>query len=155
MSRMPSRRHPPKGSIEAMSIDAADAAIIPLLTDDDVLERARSIVGTAVKRTLWVFLLDDENVQLPVLLPIDDYPGTPYGGNAERIAAGLAEVMEATPAVQVVFVWERHRAEATTEDERVWARELSLACAAADVRVRAQLISHARGVRWFPPDDFV
>lgn len=37
--------------------------------------------------------------------------------------------------------------------DREWARGLSEACRAAGLSVRAQLILHDGGVRWFAPDD--
>lgn len=57
-------------------------------------------------------------------------------------------------AARLIFVWERPGSAESTAADRDWARELSEACRAVGVVVRAQLILHDGGVRWFAPDDY-
>ena len=144
-----------RGTIAGMTISADQAQEHPLVSDDDVLERVDSLIGRACRRQFWLLFIDEDHVQLPVLLPLEDYPAAPYGGNAELLAARISELIEATGAAQVIVVWERRSGPATTEADRVWARELAAACADADVSIRAQLISHREGVRWFAADDYL
>jgi hypothetical protein len=99
--------------------------------------------------------LDRQFLQLPILIPIADYPLSPGEGVAELMAARILEVLESSGAAQVVLVWERRLSEEATAGDRAWASQLAAACASRDVAVRAQLISHKSGVRWFPPDDYV
>lgn len=138
-----------------MTINAEEAAALPLRSDADIERRVRALVGTACRRQLWLMFVDANDVQLPVLLPLADYPSAPYGGAAEELAEHIAQAVAAAGAAAIIMVWERWGPQASTEADRAWAREIALACAAEDVRVRAQLISHRSGVRWFSPDDYL
>lgn len=57
-------------------------------------------------------------------------------------------------AAKLVFVWERTGPAASTPADRAWARALGEACRTEGIEVRAQLILHDDGVRWFAPDDY-
>ncbi|GAA4846532.1 hypothetical protein GCM10023221_26450 [Luteimicrobium xylanilyticum] len=135
--------------------DALDLPDLPLTTDEDVTERVRDVVGCAARRQLWLFFLDADDCQLPVLLPIPDFPPSPDGGNAEQLAASLAALVEELDAAQVVVVWERRLDDRATTLDRAWATRLAEACRVAGVRLRGQLLSHRRGVRWLVPDELV
>ncbi|THG36134.1 hypothetical protein E6C70_00900 [Glaciibacter flavus] len=138
-----------------MTIEAEEAATIPLHSDAEIEQRVLALIGSANRRQVWLMFLDEADVQLPVIIPMADYPSAPYGGAAELFAARIAEVVEATDAAGLIVVWERWGGAESTEADRVWARELASACAAVEVSVRAQLISHRSGVRWFSPDDYL
>lgn len=135
--------------------DALDLPDLALATDADVTERVRAIVGRAARRQLWLFFLDADDHQLPVLLPIPDFPPSPDGGHAERLAGSLAALVEEVDAAQVVVVWERWLDDRATTLDRAWAARLAEACRAARVRLRGQLLSHRDGVRWLAPDELV
>ncbi|MFC8734072.1 hypothetical protein ACFT5B_16590 [Luteimicrobium sp. NPDC057192] len=135
--------------------DALDLPDLPLTTDEDVTERVRDIVGRAARRQLWLFFLDADDRQLPVLLPIPDFPPSPDGGHAEQLAGSLAALVQEVDAAQVVVVWERRLDDRATTLDRAWAARLAEACRAARVRLRGQLLSHRTGVRWLAPDELV
>ena len=135
--------------------DALDLPDLPLTTDEEVTERVRDVVGCAARRQLWLFFLDSDDCQLPVLLPVPDFPPSPDGGSAEQLAASLAAVVEQLGAAQVVVVWERRLDDRATTLDRAWAARLAEACRVAGVRLRGQLLSHRRGVRWLAPDELV
>jgi len=135
--------------------DALDLPDLPLTTDEDVTERVRDLVGRAARRQLWLFFLDADDRQLPVLLPVTDFPPSPDGGQADHLAASLAAVVAELDAAQVVVVWERRLDDRATPLDRAWAARLAEACRAARVRLRGQLLSHRTGVRWIAPDEFV
>lgn len=135
--------------------DALDLPDLPLTTDEEVTERVRDVVGCAARRQLWLFFLDADDCQLPVLLPVPDFPPSPDGGSAEQLAASLAAVVEQLGAAQVVVVWERRLDDRATTLDRAWAARLAEACRVAGVRLRGQLLSHRRGVRWLAPDELV
>jgi hypothetical protein len=97
---------------------------------------------------------DDSNIQTTDMIAIDDYPTSPGGGNAELLAARISGWMSRTDAAQVIFVWERRVGERFTPADRAWAKAIAGACRECGVSVRAQLISHRTGVRWFAPDDY-
>jgi hypothetical protein len=127
------------------------AATQPLTTDALIHERATALVGRAVRRQLWLLFLDEHDLQLPVIMPIDDLPVSPPDGAKLPIAAIAQEV----GARSVVVVLERYGDDTLTENDKEWARHLRESCAATSVRLRAILLSHRRGVRWVAVDDLL
>ena len=141
-------------------LDANDATRPALATDHDVQERIAELLQTAIRRQWWTLYLDEDDVQVPLIMPMSGYPERPDapcgadGTAAQLLASRLAQIMEEVGAAKLIFVWERPgRAESTPAD-REWARGLAEACRAVGLVVRAQLILHDRGVRWFAPDDY-
>ncbi|MGN6125972.1 MAG: hypothetical protein ACTHON_05365 [Humibacter sp.] len=135
-------------------ISAAEAAQLPLSTDDEIVERVGELVGAAIRRQVWLLLLDERDVQIPVLIPVGDLPPWP-GDEGAVFARHLAEAVHNTAVAGVVVVWERPGGAALDDEDRAWAREISLGFAGADLAVRGQLLSHDQGVRWLPPDEYV
>jgi hypothetical protein len=140
-------------------LHADEAARLPITTDREVEERVATLLRRAARRQWWTLYLDDDDVQLPLLMPMAGYPERPdlpsgEGGTAaELIADRLSAVVEKIGAAKVVFVWERPGGAESTPGDREWARALAEACRAEGVAVRAQLILHDGGVGWFAPDD--
>lgn len=134
---------------------------------DDILLTARveHLLGRANTRQLWTLFLDENDVQAPELMPIDNLPSDPGVMSrvadlglvtcAELLAARIAPILTAHGLTQVVFVWERRGGPFAEDEERAWARELAGACGRAGVRVRAQFLLHTRGVRVLAPDDYL
>ncbi|AMB59152.1 hypothetical protein [Microterricola viridarii] len=135
--------------------DAEELTLLPLDSDAAVQERVEQLIGAACRRQWWMLLLDEADRQLPIIIPMADYPTTPNGGAAESLAARIGETVEGAGAARVVFVWERPGGRRLTHLDRSWARALGASCAAAGIAVRAQLVSHDRGVRWVAPDDLL
>jgi hypothetical protein len=127
------------------------AATQPLTTDALIHERANALVGRAVRRQLWLLFLDDRDLQLPIIVPIDDLPVAP----PEGAMLAIADIAEEVGARAVVAVLERYGDEALTAGDREWARQLRQSCAATSVRLRAILLSHRTGVRWVAEDDYL
>ncbi|MFC6357450.1 hypothetical protein [Luethyella okanaganae] len=139
-----------------MSLPSAEEArSMPIVTDDEVEARVAALIGSACRRQFWMLFIDGDDRQLPLIMPVADYPTSPAGGRAELLASRIKEIVDLADAAQVIFVWERRLAEASTQADRAWASALGDACRAEGVSVRAQLISHRSGVRWFPPDDYL
>lgn len=136
-------------------ISAETAENEPLVTDELIEQRVRAIVGRACRRQVWMLFLDEDDVQIPLILPMADYPPFPGEGNAAVFAARVSEIVEVAGAARVIFVWERYAGEQLTSTERAWARELQKACLSEGVQVRAQVLSHKRGVRWMAPEDYL
>ncbi|SDT15415.1 hypothetical protein [Microterricola viridarii] len=135
--------------------EADELQQIPLDSDAAVQERVELLIGVACRRQWWMLLLDDAGRQLPIIIPMADYPTTPNGGAAEALAERIGDTVVLSGAAQVVFVWERPGGRRLTHLDLSWARALGASCAAAGIAVRAQLISHDRGVRWVAPDDLL
>ena len=49
----------------------------PLTTDEEVLARVRTLVGTARTQQLWILFVDGDGRQSPVVVPIADVPRRP------------------------------------------------------------------------------
>ncbi|RLP70228.1 hypothetical protein D9V29_10550 [Mycetocola manganoxydans] len=137
------------------NISAETAANVPLTSNDLIEQRVSDLIGRACRRQLWLLFLDHENIQLPLIMPMADYPESPGGGNARQLAAAIREIVDAAGAAQVIVVWERYASESLTEVDAAWARHLHHACTTEGISVRAQLLSHKRGVRWLAADDYL
>jgi hypothetical protein len=164
-------RAPPARDHRRMTrLDANDAKHVPLTTDHAIQRRVAELLDGAIRRQWWTLYLDDDDVQLPLIMPMAGYPERPderlhvegYRGEgidvegtaAQLLARHLAEIADEVGAARLIFVWERPGSAESTSADREWARALSEACRAEGVAVRAQLILHDRGVRWFAPDDY-
>lgn len=141
--------------VRMTDISAETAENEPLVTDELIERRVRAIVGRACSRQVWMLFLDEDDVQVPLVLPMADYPETPGDGNAEIFAERVREIVEVAGAEQVIFVWERWAGDRLSPIDIAWARHLHEACRAEGVPVRAQLLSHQRGVRWMAPEDYL
>ncbi|MEF3405634.1 hypothetical protein [Agromyces sp. CCNWLW203] len=136
------------------------ATRMPIPTDHDVQERVASLLECALRRQWWTLYLDENDVQLPILMPMAGYPDSPdepvpeSGTAAALLANRLSMVVDEVGAAKLVFVWERPGGAESTEADRAWARALGEACRAEGLAVRAQLILHDAGVRWFARDDY-
>lgn len=127
------------------------AATRPLTTDALIQQRATELVGRAVRRQLWLFFLDENDVQLPLIVPIDDLPVSP----PDEPMLGIADFADAAGASCIVAVLERYGDDALTSGDKAWARSLREGCGATSIRLRAILLSHRRGVRWVAQDDYL
>jgi hypothetical protein len=136
-------------------ITADASAQVPLVSDELIEQRVRALVGRACNRQVWMLFLDGKSIQMPLVLPVADYPELPGDGNAESFAASVRDIVEAVSAAQVIFVWERYGSDSLTRSDCAWAEQLHRACTTEGVAVRAQLLSHKRGVRWIAADDYL
>lgn len=128
----------------------------PLRTDADLLRWAR-FVNHGVhprRRTLWVLLLDGEDVPLPVLLPIEDVPDLPDAEGTTGIAEALASLLSGSaPEGSVVLLLERPGPLQLAQADHAWHTMLRWAMAEAGVRVRAAFLAAAGEVLAFALDD--
>jgi hypothetical protein len=112
----------------------------PLLTDDDVRRRVEALVGPALRdRTLWLFFVDGDHRQAPVVMPIEGTSHLP-----DEMITGLGDVLEgflpdlATDAGpgSVVFVRERLGPNDVLRVDRVWAEVLATMCRSRRIALR-------------------
>lgn len=137
-----------------MTLTVDEAARLPIVTDVQIEKRVAALIGRACRRQLWLLFIDAHCLQLPVLMPCDDYPAGPDAHDTSRLAVAFSEAMLQADAAQIIFVWERRLGEEATLGDRLWAKALAASCRAHGVAVRGQLISHRNGVRWFPPEEY-
>ncbi len=125
----------------------------PLTTDALIEQRVAALVGRAVRRQLWFLFLDDDHVQLPLVMPFSDPPLTP-DASVSTLASVIRLAMESENASSVVVVIERYADAMLSDADKKWARAIIGACEKREVVVRAMLVSHRSGVRWFAQDDY-
>jgi hypothetical protein len=129
-----------------------DSTLVPLSTDALIQQRAAALIGKAIRRQLWVMFLDENDMQLPVLMPMDGMPTEPEEGN--RLSMALRELVDGVGAHSVILVLERYGGQELTASDVAWARALHEAAASAEIRLRAILLSHRSGVRGVAQDDY-
>ncbi len=84
---------------------------------------------------------------MPELTEIDGLPQPFRDADAERLASVIAEVGDEVSAGGVLIVWERDGDSTLTPADLVAMRMLSSRLEAADVPVRAWLLSHSDACR--------
>jgi len=127
----------------------------PLATDADILDRVRHVVGRASSRQLWLLFLDDLDVQLPLLIPIEGLPASPGGDETAEILDRVREVMQQIDASSIIVVHERYAGATLTPQDAGWARSLRRGCDDRGVEIRGQLLSYRGGVRWIDSDEIL
>jgi hypothetical protein len=127
------------------------------LVDRDALDRRISgLLPQALVEQLWLLLFDDDDVQMPAMIPIGDLPlledsGVGRGGepDGEGIAELLGSLDREFGVASFVFVLERPgNAEPSASDRR----RIAFLLGAADGRpfsVRSVYLCHDGGVRGF------
>jgi hypothetical protein len=128
--------------------------LAPLTSQAAIEERVALLIGRAARRQIWLLFLDDEDRQLPLLIPIQDPPLQPKADDDVTFAAQLAHIQDQTDASGFVAVLERFGGVNLTPADSAWARMLADAATLSPLRLHGILLSHARGVRWIAPDDY-
>jgi hypothetical protein len=131
-----------------------ESRLVPLASDAIIHERVTELIGRANQRQLWLLFLDEFDVQLPLLIPIDGLPPSP-DGYTPTVIANVRELMDDIGAASLIVVWERYGPAALSAGDTAWARALAAACVAEHLGLRAMLLSHRGGVRWLAPDDYL
>ncbi|RFA23395.1 hypothetical protein [Subtercola boreus] len=126
----------------------------PLTTDTQIEDRALRVIGTAARRQLWLMMLDDLHNHVPIVIPLDDLPPVPDRTETDVLVSRLAGILDIADASQLILVWERPGRGRLAEPDTVWARALAENCLRRGVRLRAQLLSHTRGVTLLSPADY-
>jgi hypothetical protein len=130
-----------------------DTQLLPLTTDAAIEQRVADLIGRANSRQLWLLFLDEVDVQLPLLIPIESLPSEPTTEQTDGVIYRMRELMGEIGASAVVVVLERYGAASLTAQDVAWARSLRTGCDTHGVSLRAQLLSHRAGVRWITDDE--
>jgi hypothetical protein len=136
-----------------MSVPYEESQLLPLITDQDIERRVADLIGRANTRQLWLLFLDEYEIQLPLLIPIEGLPSEPTDEQADAVLERVREVMGEIGATAVITVLERYGAPALTMQDAAWVRTLHRGCSHRGVTLRAQLLSHRTGVRWIGPEE--
>ncbi len=128
-------------------------------TDADVLDRIDHVVGEEARRnrSLRLFFLAADAVQLPVVVAIDDVPANPAPGAAESICEITGRVLDdAAPGGSTVITLTRDHGPSATESDQQWLTALRTAAARTGVHLRMFCVATQDGVRRLDsPDGWV
>jgi hypothetical protein len=111
-----------------------------LLTDDDIRRRVECLIAPALRdRTLWLFFLDGDRRQAPVVMPVEDMPHLPddtVDALGEVLEGFLPDLATDTGSGSVVLVRERLGPADVLAADRTWACALTTMCRVRDVVLR-------------------
>ena len=130
-----------------------DTVTQPLASDSLIEQRISALVGRACRRQLWFLFVDGKNVQLPLIIPVSDPPVMPDPAVAQLVG-NIVQAGESMDAHSVIVVLERDAGSQFSPADKAWACALDTAFGHTELHMRAILVSHSRGVRWFAPDDY-
>lgn len=130
-----------------------DTVTQPLASDSLIEQRIAALVGRACRRQLWFLFVDGKNVQLPLIIPVADPPVMPDLA-VPQLVGNIVQAGESMDAHSVIVVLERYAGSQFSPADKAWADALDTAFGHTQLRMRAILVSHSRGVRWFAPDDY-
>jgi hypothetical protein len=138
-----------------MTIPYDDTIHFPLSTAEAILERTESLVGPACREQTWFLFLDADDVQLPLLIPVDQVPAAADDDLEQGARDVLGSLWRATDAAAIIAVIERPCTTSLHPDDRAWAQALHSAAVDEGIDLRAVLLSHDHGVRALGPDDLM
>ena len=122
--------------------------LLPLTTDADLVAMAADLVGPAIRRQTWLFLLDEDQRLAPLAIPMDGVPVDADPKHIATLAARLGDLVALVPeAASVVLVWERPGGADVRMQEADWIAGL----AASGAPIRAQLVAADDGVHLVDP----
>ena len=136
-----------------MTLPYDEAQLLPLSSDRDIEHRVADLIGRANSRQLWLLFLDEGDVQLPILIPIEGLPFEPTDEQAGQVISRVGELMDEIGATSVITVLERYGSPALSLHDAAWARSLRRGFDDRGIVLRAQLLSHRTGVRLIIDDD--
>jgi hypothetical protein len=77
------------------------------------------------QRSLSLVFLDDDEIALPTLIPLDGMPDKPDDQLIASLGHIIRSSMTGTPAASVVMLMSREGSHAITADDRCWNAELA------------------------------
>lgn len=131
-----------------------DVADVSLATDEALLERVRDLVEGAYRQQLWFMFLDEDDRQLPLLVPLD-VPDRPGHELANPLGPFVAALVDEVRPRSVVVVLERPGSDELTCGDREWFAVVDDACRAAGVVRRGPILAHDDGFRWIAAEDLL
>jgi hypothetical protein len=124
--------------------------LAPISTDADVLGRVDQLIGTDARRdrSLWLFFLTADAVQLPVVVPVDDMPISPDPDTAGSICQMIWHVLSGSaPGGSAVITLVRDNGLSVTGADQQWLMALRSAAARTDVHLRMLCLATSDGTR--------
>jgi hypothetical protein len=133
---------------------APELLVVPVITDQDVLDRVGAIVEPAARqhRTLWLFFLELDGTQANLVVPIDDIPERPEAAVVANVCYVASESIAQAPRLfSVVIALSRPGTMRRTESDRHFLRALQHGAARHSTPVRMLVLATPEGVRELGP----
>jgi hypothetical protein len=121
----------------------------PLRTDDDVLRRVDLLLADTVRqlRSVVLLFLDDDGVQLPVVVPVDDVPERPDPMLVGSMCWVIAEVLRQYPGGSAIVALTRPGVPQPDNSDLDWCEMLRAAARQQHSPVRMFCLATPSGVR--------
>ncbi|MDJ0350388.1 hypothetical protein [Cryobacterium sp. PH29-G1] len=118
----------------------------PVTTIEQARARVFDLVGHAIRRQLWLMLLDARGQQLSLVIPIDNIPLRPEPGSVQPYAVRINEFLaEEAPGGSIIVTLERPGSAALTAPDQVWASELHQSFGKL-MRITGLFVAHDDGI---------
>jgi|SRR5579863_7849007 len=99
-------------------------------------------------RSLWLFFLTADGIQLPVVVPVDDMPISPDPDTAGSICHLITDVLDdAAPGGSAVITLVRGNGLSVTGADQQWLTALKSAAARAGTHLRMLCLATREGTR--------
>ena len=131
-----------------------DIRTIPLPTDRELIPHLQTMLETALRRQVWIMLLDAQACPLPILIPID-LEAEAHQDDAVGFADTLRCLSLDFERATLVLTFERPGPAEVMDRDRRWLRSLRDACANSGTSFRGPYLLLGNCVRQVPPDDYV
>jgi len=123
----------------------------PVTTLPEARKRVFDLVGHAMRRQLWLMLLDPYGQQLSVLIPIDGIPLRPAPGSTQPFAVQINDLLtQEAPGGSIILTLERPGSAALTAPDQAWAVELTQSFGKL-MRITGLFVAHDDGVAVLTP----
>jgi hypothetical protein len=85
---------------------AAELLAVPVITDDDVLNRVSAVISPAARRhrALWLFFLQEDGIQANLIVPIDEVPERPDAALVANVCRVASESIAQTASLVSVII---------------------------------------------------
>ena len=118
----------------------------PVTTLQEARERVFDLVGHAIRRQVWLMLLDPYGQQLSMLIPIDGIPLRPDPGSTQPFAMRINDILtQEAPGGSIILTLERPGSAALTAPDQAWAVELAQSFGKL-MRITGLFVAHDDGV---------
>ena len=120
-----------------------------LSTRVDLDRRIAGLLPYAIVKQLWLLLFDDDEVQMPAMIPIGDLPLFDGDADGEGVAELLVGLDREFGVASYVFVLERPGPPDLSPEDRRWLAYLLGLSEGRPFSVRAAYLCHDVGVRGY------
>ncbi|MCY7300451.1 MAG: hypothetical protein LH616_14730 [Ilumatobacteraceae bacterium] len=131
-----------------------DIRTIPLPTDHELIPHLEGMLDRALRRQVWIMLLDQQSCPLPIVMP-SDVDAEPHPDDVIGFAEMLNCISMDFDAATVVLTLERPGSAELVDRDRRWMRVLRESCVALGSSFRGPYLLLGDRILQVPPDDYV